>query len=522
MADKEHDNQKNDQRNINNQTWQDFSKADSDSVNEGLNSNEKQANGEIKEDIPKLSEKEQAVINEKRNTPDFQNGLQNMLPKDNDIVQAKKDPENLDAKMKEWQDNMKPVGPDETNATGLPDKLKTGIESLSSIAMDDVRVHYNSSKPAEMNALAYAQGTDIHIASGQEKHLPHEAWHVVQQKQGRVKPTVQMKGKNGAVNDDDNLEKEADIMGAKALHNNNNDNDNVNKKNKNGNGTVKQLVGYTYKGSSEEQDSISSLVELKDAILDYLDFRADGVQALFLTGGIATTPSSWAIIIREQLTEENDLGELELDDFIDCIEGIKAENRKEELLKMVEFYNYYEGLKKVAPWDVDKLREYMQDDGILIEDQDVLTLTLIHQAEGERSSMAESLNQSYKIGSDTFDLDESGLKAKLNELLGETVNWGHEINDCAGDTGKRGELYYYQSGSELAAVGNSSQSHSSSKGGKTIIWEKSGSSIEILAIAKHTTKANSKLSKGASYQVAETYGSDYSGYKGKIIGFKSS
>jgi len=51
-------------------------------------------------------------------------------------------------------------------------------------------VHYNSDKPAQLQAHAYAQGTDIHLASGQEKHLPHEAWHVVQQKQGRVKPTT--------------------------------------------------------------------------------------------------------------------------------------------------------------------------------------------------------------------------------------------------------------------------------------------------------------------------------------------
>jgi hypothetical protein len=39
---------------------------------------------------------------------------------------------------------------------------------------------------------------------------------VVQQKQGRVKPTLQMKGKVN-VNDDKGLEKEADVMGAKAL-----------------------------------------------------------------------------------------------------------------------------------------------------------------------------------------------------------------------------------------------------------------------------------------------------------------
>ncbi len=102
------------------------------------------------------------------------------------------------------------------NNTGLPDTLKSGIENLSGYAMDDVKVHYNSSKPAQLQAHAYAQGTDIHLAPGQEKHLPHEAWHVVQQKQGRVKPTKQLKSKVN-INDDAGLEKEADVMGAKAL-----------------------------------------------------------------------------------------------------------------------------------------------------------------------------------------------------------------------------------------------------------------------------------------------------------------
>ena len=102
------------------------------------------------------------------------------------------------------------------NNTGLPDQLKAGVESLSGISLDDVKVHYNSAKPTQLNALAYAQGTDIHVASGQEKHLPHEAWHIVQQKQGRVQPTMQMKA-GTPVNDDPGLEREADIMGAKAV-----------------------------------------------------------------------------------------------------------------------------------------------------------------------------------------------------------------------------------------------------------------------------------------------------------------
>ena len=104
------------------------------------------------------------------------------------------------------------------NNTGLPDNLKSGMENLSGISLNDVKVHRNSNKPAQLQAHAYAQGTDIHLASGQEKHLPHEAWHVIQQKQGRVKPTMQMQGKVN-VNDDTGLEKEADVMGAKALNN---------------------------------------------------------------------------------------------------------------------------------------------------------------------------------------------------------------------------------------------------------------------------------------------------------------
>jgi len=113
-------------------------------------------------------------------------------------------------------DNPGSSFPAKTNQTALPSKIKTGMENLSGYSLDDVNVHYNSSKPAQLQAHAYAQGTDIHLASGQEKHLPHEAWHVVQQKQGRVRPTAQMKGKVN-VNDDAGLEKEADLMGSKAL-----------------------------------------------------------------------------------------------------------------------------------------------------------------------------------------------------------------------------------------------------------------------------------------------------------------
>ncbi|KAF7785728.1 hypothetical protein PRUB_a0097 [Pseudoalteromonas rubra] len=113
------------------------------------------------------------------------------------------------------QEQQALFAPIQRNNTGLPDNLKSGMETLSGYSLDHVRVHYNSSKPAAVQAHAYAQGSDIHLASGQEKHLPHELGHVVQQMQGRVNPTTSVGGM--AVNDSPALEREADVMGAKAL-----------------------------------------------------------------------------------------------------------------------------------------------------------------------------------------------------------------------------------------------------------------------------------------------------------------
>jgi Domain of unknown function (DUF4157) len=99
---------------------------------------------------------------------------------------------------------------------GLPDPLRSGIEALSGVSMDGVRVHYNSPHPASIGALAYARGREIHLGRGQEEHLPHEAWHLVQQAQRRVEPTMEIMDQT-PINADTDLEREADVMGVRAL-----------------------------------------------------------------------------------------------------------------------------------------------------------------------------------------------------------------------------------------------------------------------------------------------------------------
>lgn len=69
---------------------------------------------------------------------------------------------------------------------GLPNNLKAGIENLSKADLNKVRIHRATNAPAKAGANAFAQGGKIHLAPGQAKHLPHETWHAVQQKNGRI------------------------------------------------------------------------------------------------------------------------------------------------------------------------------------------------------------------------------------------------------------------------------------------------------------------------------------------------
>jgi len=125
---------------------------------------------------------------------------------DEEEIQGKFQPSSLPAQKKE-------------NQTGLPDHVKDRVESSFNTDFSDVRVHADSGKATQVGALAYTQGSDIHFAPGQfspdsgsgRQLLGHELTHVVQQRQGRVRPTTEVNGM--PVNDSAALEREADIQG---------------------------------------------------------------------------------------------------------------------------------------------------------------------------------------------------------------------------------------------------------------------------------------------------------------------
>lgn len=112
----------------------------------------------------------------------------------------------MDAKLQ--QQVPKKAQTNKPNLTGIPTQMKLDFERRSGLSFDDVRVHYNSDKPAQLQALAYTQGTQVFVGPGQGKYLPHELSHVVQQKMGMVQPTAFIGGM--PINRSPMLEKMAD------------------------------------------------------------------------------------------------------------------------------------------------------------------------------------------------------------------------------------------------------------------------------------------------------------------------
>lgn len=230
------------------------------------------------------------------------------------------------------------------NETGLPDQLKSGLENLSGVDLSDVKVHYNSLYPEKIGALAYAQGNEIHLGPGQEKHLPHEGWHVVQQKQGRVKPTLQMKGT--AINDNSELEKEADVMGRKATHSSDTEQSQMIKK-------------FLSQSMTRRKDTKTDKFTKDSDLSNHVQKRTDPIQRIIRKkdGG-----NIWAgEIARRLVDEENE----NIKDKIHRLHSIRTSifvESYDDLVKRInngEFDSFIEQSKKESP-QVDKYEPMKQ------------------------------------------------------------------------------------------------------------------------------------------------------------------
>jgi hypothetical protein len=245
------------------------------------------------------------------------------------------------------------------NNTGLPDNLKTGIENLSGYSMDDVKVHRNSSKPSQLQAHAYAQGTDIHLAPGQEKHLPHEAWHVAQQKQGRVKPTTQVKG-NVSVNDDVALEKEADVMGERALQvmSKNKEVTDLDVSQRKENAAAISTVAQRRPLNSVEREKLDDAKKrFADIKERYESHKTLMANALTKRGGFGDTLGyfqnlGWDDATEEitrldtQFTEMGDLARRAVNNHKPCGDFIAKVNHYDKSGGMNRFYNIYKNMER--------------------------------------------------------------------------------------------------------------------------------------------------------------------------------
>lgn len=132
----------------------------------------------------------------------------------------------------------------------LPSNIRAKAEQVLQTGFSNVKMH-ESAEASNIGALAYTQGNSITFAPGMfqpntregEKLIGHELTHVKQQREGRVKPTTTKRGYN--INNEKNLENEADNFSEKIVQAKAMDNSEVKlsgKKENNNEGNVKQLA----------------------------------------------------------------------------------------------------------------------------------------------------------------------------------------------------------------------------------------------------------------------------------------
>jgi hypothetical protein len=118
--------------------------------------------------------------------------------------------------------SLLPGRADTAPASGLPPALLAKMQTAFGTDFSDVRVDRASPSATALGALAYTQGSRIHVAPGHwapqtprgQELIGHELAHVVQQRAGRVRATAQFKGVG--LNDNAALESEAESLGARA------------------------------------------------------------------------------------------------------------------------------------------------------------------------------------------------------------------------------------------------------------------------------------------------------------------
>ncbi|MCH5204677.1 MAG: DUF4157 domain-containing protein [Oscillospiraceae bacterium] len=169
--------------------------------------------------------------------------------------------------MNTYAERTQKTSSEKDKTTNIPRAMKTNFERSSGFSFDDVRVHYNSEKPAQLRAHAYTQGSNVYIAPGQEKHLPHELGHVVQQKSDMVEPNGEIDGL--PLNDDQAMEDDADEKADEAEESSDSEDEPLQAKFKGGGVVQKADSGAVYNWSAGLASSIISGLGIAGGITSF-------------------------------------------------------------------------------------------------------------------------------------------------------------------------------------------------------------------------------------------------------------
>jgi len=146
-----------------------------------------------------------------------------------------------------------------------------------------------------------------------------------------------------------------------------------------GNRAPIQRDDFTFGGGSVEKTTINNQNDLNDEVETLIDDRYGGYRSLFTKNDVATSPSEWAALVFDYMSEEYNLVNLHRANFRAAINVVKDKYRDESLKHLVQTWIY--GCK-LAPYSEDNLKALMAQQ-LFIEDRDDDVIAALYETQGK-------------------------------------------------------------------------------------------------------------------------------------------
>ncbi|GEM_PF-6818971 len=228
-----------------------------------------------------------------------------------------------------------------------------------------------------------------------------------------------------------------------------------------------QRNDFRFGGNPVEKTTVNNQSDLDDEVEDLIDRRYGGYRRLFEKNEIATSPSDWAALLFDDMSEEYNLVGLHKANVRTSIDALKDKYREETLKHLVQTRIYHCGL---VPYSADNLRNLLSKK-CFIEDRDNAVISVLFETEGKFTK------RKVEVGTGCIELIDANNRVVIIDSH-QNKHQSPQLPELPAYTGGRGTRF---------------ASH------KNLAWHKANTAVVVDRTIKSAVEAGSVKSDGEVY-----------------------